>query len=150
MFEVKTLSDSIEINTSPERVYEWFINIDQNYKEWHPDHVKAIWLTENKMKVGSKLYSEEYIHGELHKIKFKCTNIEPNRKIEFKNLLPMSLICPKGSFIFEPKGDNCIFTATLSFRMGNTLSKIVKTKVEALINHMKEEGENLKRILENK
>jgi len=147
---MKILSDSIEIKTSPEKAYEWFINIDQNYKEWHPDHVKAIWLTENKMKVGSKLYSEEYIHGELHKIKFKCTNIEPNRKIEFKNLLPMSLICPKGSFIFEPKGDNCIFTATLSFRMGNTLSKIVKTKVEALINHMKEEGENLKRILENK
>jgi hypothetical protein len=146
---MKTLSDSIEINTSPEKAYEWFINIDQNYKEWHPDHVKAIWLTENKMKVGSKLYSEEYIHGELHKIKFKCTNIEPNRKIEFKNLLPMSLICPKGSFIFELKGDICIFTATLSFRMGNTLSKIAKKKVEALKNHMKEEGENLKRILEN-
>jgi hypothetical protein len=148
--EMKTLSDSIEIKASPEKVYAWFINIDKNYKEWHPDHVKALWLTENKMKVGSKLYSEEYIHGELHKIKFKCINIEPNRKIEFKNLLPVSLICPKGSFKFEPKGGNCIFTATLSFRMGNMLSKLAKKKVEALKNHMKEEGENLKKIIENK
>jgi hypothetical protein len=148
VIELKTLSDSIKINVSPEKVYEWFIHIDENYLDWHSDHVKAEWLTENKMKVGSKLYTEEYIHGDLHKIKFQCTKIEQNSKIEFKNLFPLSLICPKGSFIFEPKGENCLFTATLSFRMGNALSKIAKKRIEAFKTHMKEEGENLKKILE--
>ena len=147
---MKTLSDSIEIKAPPEKVYEWFTHIDQNYLDWHPDHVKAIWLTENKMEIGAKLYTEENIHDDLHKITFQCTNVEPNRKIEFKNLFPMSLICPKGSFIFKPKGENCLFTATLSFRMGKTLSKIAKKRVGALKNHMREEGENLKRLLENK
>jgi len=147
---MKTLSDSIEIKASPEKIYDWFIYIDENYLEWHPDHVKAVWLTEKKMEVGAKLYCEEYIHGELHKIKFKCTKIEPNKIIEFKNLFPISLICPKGSFIFEPSGDNCLFTATLSFRMGNFLSKIAKKQVEAFEEHMKEEGENLKKLIESK
>ncbi|TFG14257.1 MAG: SRPBCC family protein [Promethearchaeota archaeon] len=145
---MKTLTDSIEINAPPEKVYEWFTKFDENYLEWHPDHVKAIWLTEKKMEIGAKLYCEEYIHNELHKIKFKCSKIEPNKIIEFKNLFPISLICPKGSFMFESRGNKCLFTATLSFRMGNLLSKIAKEQVEAFKEHMKEEGENLKKIIE--
>ena len=145
---MKNLEDSIEINATPEKIFEWFTHIDKNYLDWHPDHVKAAWLTEEKMKVGSKLYIEENIHGVLHRIKFQCINIDPNRIIEFKNLFPMSIICPKGSFIFEQKGEKCLFTATLSFRIGKTLSRFAKKRVEALKKHMKEEGQNLKKIIE--
>ena len=48
----------------------------------------------------------------------------------------------------EPKRDGCIFTATLYFRMGWLFSIFAKDRVEAIKKHMKEEGENLKNILE--
>ncbi|MFX0043633.1 MAG: SRPBCC family protein [Candidatus Hodarchaeota archaeon] len=147
---MKTLRDSIEINTKPERIYQWLKDLDKNYKKWHQDHVNAIKLTNtSELKIGDIFCYEEYLHGELHKLKFKLINVEKNRLIEFKTFFPASLICPKGSFLIEPKNDGSIFTATLSFRMGNTFSKFAKSRVEAIKKHMKEEGKNLKRILES-
>ena len=100
------------------------------------------------MELGAILYAEEKIHGQLHKLKFRLKKIEPNRKIEFQNLFPISLISPKGSFIIEPKGNASLFTATLSFRFGSLLSALAKKRIEVFKKPMKEEGENLKRLLE--
>lgn len=105
------------------------------------------WVKGESMEEGSILYCEEYIHGDLHNMKFRLTNIGPAR-IDYDILFPMSVICPKGSFIVEPKGDHCTFTATLSFRFDILLSVLFKKRAEALKTHMKEEGENLKRLLE--
>ena len=49
----------------------------------------------------------------------------------------------------EPKGENgCIFTATGSFRVGPLFRKLGKKIIEATEQHVKEEGENLKRLVE--
>lgn len=131
----------------PDKVFKWLKNLDKHYKEWHPDHVK--WINETGgLDEGDIVYYEEYLHGELHKIRSKITKVEKNKRIEFKNLFPISIICPKGSFIIKPRGDNCIFTSTLSFRFGYIFLKLAKSRVEALKKHIREEGENLKRLLE--
>jgi hypothetical protein len=88
------------------------------------------------------------LHGESHGMRFLTTQLEPNRKIEYKLLFPTSIICPGGSFIIEPRGESCIFTATLSFRMGWLFSTFAKDRVDAIKRHMREEGEGLKRISE--
>lgn len=142
-----TLRDSIEIKTIPEKISDWFVHFEENYKAWHPDHVKAYWMGE-PAKEDSILYCEEYLHGKLHKMKFRITKIELNRRIEYKLLFPMSVICPKGSFLIEPKGENYIFTATLSYRFEWLFLRFAKDRVEAIKKHMREEGENLKRLLE--
>ena len=141
------LKDSIEIKTTPEKIFDFFVHFEENYLAWHPDHVKSYWIGK-PAKEGSILYCEEYLHKKLHKMKFRITKVELNRKIKYKLSFPMSVICPKGSFVIEPKGDSCIFTATLSFRFGWLFSKLAKDRVEAVKKHMKEEGENLKRLLE--
>jgi len=143
-----TLKDSIEIKTAPEKIFEWFIHFEENYHAWHPDHVDCRWLKGKPFEEDSILYVEEYLHGKLHRMKFLGTKVVPNRKIDFKLLFPMSIVCPRGSFIIEPKGKSCIFTATLSFRFAMLFSKLARDRVEAIKNHMKEEGENLKRLLE--
>jgi len=141
------IKDSIEIKTTPEKIFDWFKNIDKHYKEWHPDHVK--WVNETGgLDEGDIVYYEEYLHGKLHKIRSKITKIEENKRIEFKNLFPISILSPKGSFIIEPRGESCIFTATLSIRFGWLLSKIAKSRLDAGKKHIKEEGGNLKRLLE--
>ena len=143
------LKDSIEIRAKPDKIFHWLKNLDKNYKEWHPDHVKCVNLMDSEeLQIEDVFLYEEYLHGELHKLKFKLTKIEENTRIEFKSLFPISLICPGGSFIIEPKGENSIFIATLSFRLGKLFSKFAKSKVDAIKQHMKEEGENLKKLLE--
>jgi hypothetical protein len=56
--------------------------------------------------------------------------------------------------MIEPKGDNsCVFTAMGSLRIPRWLfermHKNHKKKIEATEQHIKEEGQNLKRALEN-
>lgn len=143
-----TLGDSIEIKATPQKIFDWLVHFDENYKAWHPDHVECYWLKGKPAEEGSILYVEEYIHGSLHKMRLRITRIEPARRTEYKTLFPMSIICPEGSFIIEPKGASCIFTATLSLRFSKMFSRLAKDRVEALKKHMKEEGENLKRLLE--
>ncbi len=142
------LKDTIEIRATPEKIFQWFLNLSENYCNWHQDHIKAIWLKGNPFEVGSILYSEEYLHGKVHKMKFKTTEMVPNRIIKYKMLFPLNLIIKKGELIFEPKGKNALFIAIQDFRFGKLLSLIAKKQKELLINHMKEEGENLKKIME--
>jgi uncharacterized protein YndB with AHSA1/START domain len=144
-----TLEDSIEINTTPDVIYNWLCKLDEHYTKWHPDHEKCINKT-GDMRVGTMLYSEEYLHGELHKIQMKITKLVRNKKIEYKNNFPMSMIVPRGSFIIRKKGKNSVFIANIYCRGGKTLEKIFRSKIAALKSHMKEEGENLKAILEEK
>jgi len=56
-------------------------------------------------------------------------------------------------FIIEPKEEICLFTASGTYRIGWIGKKLFKKKLDeglaSIKKHMKEEGENLKRILEN-
>ena len=144
---VVTLEDRIEIRTPPEEVFKWLRNLDKHYREWHPDHVKWV-TTTGDIDEGGIFYFEEYLHGKLHRIRGKITKVEENRRIEYRVLFPMSTICPKGSFFIEPEGESSIFTATLSFRLGGMFLKLLGNRVKAVKNHMREESENLKRLLE--
>ena len=143
-----TLTDSIEIGTTPEKVFEWLLHLEDSYRAWHSDHVDFHWVKGKPFEEGSVVYFEEYLHGKLHKGRFLCTEVEPNRRIEYKPLFPLWILMPKGSFATEPKGEGCVFTATTSFRLGSLSSRLLKHRVEAIRRHMAEEGENLKRLLE--
>ena len=163
------LKDSIEVEAPAERVFEWLcqhMRDKESYQAWHPDSHLAVfikppfwrvdirWIKGRPLQEGSIVYAEEYLHGVLHKLKFRITKIVPNRKIEYRSLFPLSLLSPGNTFLIEPRGDNsCIFTAMGSLRIPRRLfekmHKNHKKKIEATEQHMKEEGQNLKKALEN-
>ena len=147
-----TLKDSIEIKATPEKVFEWLLQRFKDkeaYQAWHPDHVDVRWIKGEPLQEGSIVYAEEYLHGELHKLKFLITKVVPNKEIEYKPLFPLSIFAPGNTFLIEPKGRNsCIFTAISRFRAGPLFKKLAKNRIEATKQHIKEEGENLKRALE--
>lgn len=146
-----TLKDSIVIKRPPEAIFEWFDHFMENYKKWHPkDHVSAKWIKGKNFEEGSVLYVEEYLGEKLEKLKFKGTKKIKNKLIEYKLLFPHSLICSGGSFVVKPHKTGSVFTATLSFPFGSILSKLMPARVKALKKHMKEEGENLKKLLEQR
>jgi hypothetical protein len=152
---VITLRDEIEIEATPELIFEWFSQFDANYLEWHPDHVACEFLEGTFCQEGSIVYSEEYLHGELHKLKMRTTRFEPNSLIEYRVLGMPSW----GSFTVEPRGEASSFIAELHFGLGvplfdkvidPILKRLLSTQLEALQTHMKEEGQNLKAILERR
>ncbi|MFX0184259.1 MAG: SRPBCC family protein [Candidatus Hodarchaeota archaeon] len=144
-----SLEDSIEISTTSNQIFNFFLNLPDNYKIWHSDHVTCKWLKKTPELKGSEIYCEEYIHGALHKIKFRISQIEENKRIEYKHSFPFSLISPKGSFNIKEKENTCIFTASMSFRFSWFLRKFAKNRMDLLKSHMEEEGINLKKILED-
>jgi len=120
------------------------------YQAWHPDHVDVRWIKGQPLQEGSIVYAEEYLHGQLHKLKFLITKVVPNKEIEYRALFPLSLFAPGNAFIIEPKGkSSSVFTATGRLRAGPLFKKFGKNQIEATKRHMKEEGENIKRALES-
>ena len=146
---MKTLEESILINVKPEIIWNWLLKFTDNYCEWHPSHIKAFWKEGEANEIGSVMYAEEFIGDELLKMSSKLTKLIPYRFYEFKTVGHVKLLMPRGTFEIIPKGKNSIFKATLDFRMGKLLSKIAKKKLSQIRQHMIEEGENLKKILEN-
>ena len=128
---------------------------DESYRVWHPDdHVSLRWLKGPPWKVGSIVFAEEYIHGKLHKLKFVVTKVVPNSEIEY---MPISRFLrrffPKNIFTIEQKEKVSIFTSTGMYRIGWLAKTFAKKRIErglsSVMRHMREEGENLKSILES-
>jgi len=150
------LEDSIEVKAPPEKVFQWLtqrMKDKESYQAWHPDHVDIRWIKGEPLQEGSIVYAKEYLHDDLHKLKFRITKIVPNRLIEYRCLFPLSIITSGNKFLIEPKGrDGCIFTAMGGLRIPRWLfvrmHKKHKHKIEDTQQHMKEEGLNLKKALE--
>ncbi len=147
------LRDEIEIAASPERIFDWFAHFRENYLDWHPDHVDCQYLKgESMYDEGAVVYCEEYLHGELHKLRLRLTKLEPNRRIDYALMPGMT-----GAFALEPRGERTAFIAYLYFGIdfpliGPLLDRIMRaglaSRIAAFERHMAEEGENLKRLLE--
>lgn len=152
-FKQLVLKDSIEIKTTPEKIWDFFYNLEKNYKTWHPEeHVLFKWTEGKPMETGSKWYGEEYLNGKLRKFKGTISEAVPNRKISFKISFPISLASPGFEWLIEPKGSNSVFTAISYIRCIGFYRLIAKKHMDEVIEvgkkHVKEEGENLKKILE--
>ena len=158
LFEDNYITESIEIRTQPQDIYNFLTHIvdDKSYQQWHrKDHVTFKWLHGRPWAKGSVFYAEEYLHGKLHKFTFEIVEIEPQKRIEYR---PVSRLLrfffPKNEFIIEPKGEVSIFTASGTYRVGwigrKFFSKAINEGLARVREHMKEEGVNLKTLLEKK
>jgi len=158
LLEDIVLTDSIEIRTTPEKIFEFLLQIvdDASYQAWHPeDHVAFRWIRGEPWQPGSVACAAEYIHGKLHKLKFVIKEVVPNRKIEW---VPASrllrIYVPRNTLLIEPRDGSCVFTASGVLRVGRLLKLLAGNRLEqglsSVRKHMKEEGENLKRILEKR
>ena len=144
------LQDSIRIEAPAESAFNFFNDMADNYVRWHPDHLSFKWLEGNSVKVGSIFYFEEIINGEKQKKAMRFTAVKPGLMLEFT---PMNLIVryfmPSLKFETEPINEHsCCFTATIRIRLSPIGQRLNAKEFDAVRKHMREEGENLKRLLE--
>jgi uncharacterized protein YndB with AHSA1/START domain len=154
LFQRWVLKDSIEIRSTPENIWEFFANLETNYKAWHPeDHILFQWTKGRPMESGSRWYAEEIVHGKVFKLRGVVGEVVPNRRIVFKYSFPISLVASGFEWLVESKESNSVFTAISYLRAGDIFLKLSKkemeTKLEMHKKHVKEEGENLKKVLES-
>jgi hypothetical protein len=143
------LTDTIKIRSTPERFFAFFQQMEQNYLRWHPDHRLFRWEEGRGLREGVTFYFEEVIGGKLMKKKVVFTRIEPGRHIEFTftNLL-LRLILPRIVFRVDPAEEGIQLFAEIRIRTGPIGAWLNRKEFDAVRTHMREEGENLKRILE--
>jgi hypothetical protein len=148
------LQDTIAIQTSPEQVFDWLAHFKEYYLAWHPDHVKCLYLKGTSLEVGSVIYVEEYLHGELHRLKLRITKVIPLSRVEYTAVIGMG-----GAFSVIPHGQGVLFTAetylgitvpVLASVIDRLFKELFSGRLQALQQHMAEEGVNLKRLLEGR
>jgi uncharacterized protein YndB with AHSA1/START domain len=145
------LRDTVFIETPPQKVWAWLADLPDHYREWHPAHVRCWYEHGNALQAGAILGVEEELHGRLHRLKLRTTEIVPDR------LLRYSGWGLRGAFLLEGANGGTRFTSTLGFGVAVpligpladwALGHLFGTRLAAVQEHMHEEGRNLKRLLE--
>jgi uncharacterized protein YndB with AHSA1/START domain len=146
-----TMSHSIEIDASPEEVFAFFVNLEENYTRWHPNHNEFRWIKGEAMHEGSVAFADQMGRGKSQRQNVRIDRVEPNRRIEFSWTNPLvRFLLPRNVWVFEPANGGCRFTAESDVRLGWISSRMthVRKGLEEGRVHLKEEGENLKRLIE--
>ncbi len=106
------------------------------------------------MEHGSVLSVEEFLHGKLHRLKMRITNVIADREIRYR--MAPGLF---GAFRIEPRNGHAQFTAEiaigwnlplLGFLLDGVLRLLLSQQLQGLEQHMHEEGENLRKLFEEK
>ena len=148
-----TVESETEIKTTPEKIWEFFYKMEDNYKIWHPEcHHYWHWTKGRPFEKGSRIVSEETIGGHKSKIKATVLVSVKNKEIALKPVWPLSFMCPKLEWNFQTSGENTLFVARTHYKFGRLFLLFKKATVYQIIfltkKHMDEEGENLKSLLE--
>lgn len=148
-----SLRDTIEIHTTARQVFNWLEKLPKEYKSWHPDHVACRVLHGSMLEVGSDIECEEYLHGKMHSLRFQMTKVIPDKRVEF-----IIESMGRGAFEVQEYNDTVRFVAELDIGSDSPIlgplidlsfSLFFRQRIEAMRQHMIEEGENLKAILES-
>lgn len=143
------LRDETFIQARPETIFRFFEEMDANYLAWHPDHLLYRWEQGRGVKPGVVFYFEERINGKLLRKRVRFTRVVPGEHIEFEpTFWLMRLILPRMIFRMEPQGGGLLFIAEIHLRMGPLAQRANRADLAAVREHMRVEGENIKRHAE--
>jgi hypothetical protein len=144
------LRDAIEIRAAPVDIFEFFERVDAHFLAWHPDHRLFRWTRGRGLAPGNEFHFEEVIAGKLLKKTVRFTCIEPGRHIEFEPVFwLMRLLLPRMVFRVEPVAGGVLrFVAEIHLRVGPLGARLNKREFDAVREHMRVEGVNLKRWAE--
>jgi uncharacterized protein YndB with AHSA1/START domain len=145
---VKTLKDTVAVDVPPDRVWEWITAFPEHYRSWHPDHVEAQWQRGAPAEKGSVLRVVERLGGRTERLRFRISSVDPPRRPSYRVVGLHGIFFPRGCFeITEPRGGSR-FTATVECRFAGLTGRLFSKRLEDLQTHMREEGDNLKHLLE--
>ena len=70
-----------------DQAFDWFVNLEKNYINWHPvTHKNFQWLSEKPVMKGSIFTFEEQIEGHSHKMVMEISDFIENQRISFSSI----------------------------------------------------------------
>ena len=150
-----TIKEETIINVPPKSVFDFLVHINLLYKIWHPkDHVFCKTIVGSLLKKDCVFHFLEIIGGFPLYLIAKVTEVKENEYLEYVPAFPFSLLRTGKAYfhIQSISANQSKLTAYVEygdrFRIfDNIASFLVKTPT--VEKHIKEEGENLKKYLEN-
>lgn len=144
------LRESIWIRTTPEAIFRFFEEMETNYTLWHPGHLSFEWIEGRGVKEGVVFVFEEKINGKHIKQHVKYTRVVDGRYIEFApTSRVLRLVLPRMIFRINPEHNECRFNQEIHVRTGPIGRWLNRKEFDAVKQRMKEEGEQLKSLLEH-
>ena len=146
------LRDSIDVDAGAAAVFAFFDGMDQaRYLAWHPDHKLFRWTRGQGLAIGHQFHFEEVIAGKLLKKNVVLTRIDEGRHIEFApTFWLLRLFLPRLVFRLEALGGGRHrFVAEIFVRTGPIGARLNRREFDAVREHMRVEGLNLKRFVES-
>ena len=138
-----------EVSAPPAAIFRFFETMEERYTEWHPDHVLFRWIHGRGLAEGNVFYFEEYIGGKLLKKEVRFTRIVPDEHMEFApTFWLMRLFLPRKLFRVEAREDGCRVVAEIHLRIGPLAARLNRSELDAVREHMRIEGVNLRRMVE--
>jgi uncharacterized protein YndB with AHSA1/START domain len=145
---VITLRSTCHVPAPPERIWDWFSRMDDNYRPWHPAHV--VWRTQHGSPVtpGSIVYFHERIAWTPVTMRCRIVEAHPARLLRYDALFPHSLIGAGGSFALAPAGGGTDVTVEARMAPPPPLEALLRAvfPFPAFQRHLAEEGERLAQL----
>ncbi len=147
------LTDRVVIRTTPERVFGWLARMPEEYGRWHPDHVSCRATGGSLTRPGSVVDCKEYLHGKLHTLRLETRSFREDERLDYA-IQGLGW----GAFSVARVAEGVEFTAEIALGtniplvgwiVDAVLRMLFRGRIAAMRVHMREEGENLKRILES-
>jgi hypothetical protein len=143
------LAESVELRAPPERVHQFFAQMAENYRRWHPDHISFEWLDGGRLEPGMRFRFAERIGGKLMTKAVRFTRIEPGL-IEFTpTSWLLRLFLPSIRFVIEGAGERTRVRQEIHLRIGPLAARLNRREIEAVRRHMRDEGLNMKQLVES-
>lgn len=147
------ITESVSIRNTAEQLFEFFDGLEANFPRLHPDHRLFRWEKGRGVHQGVTFYLEETIGGRLIQRRFAFTRVERTglviqyRHVELAATHPVPrLIVPRIAFRIEFVPDGIRLVVEIRIRTG--LIANVDELLDAVRRHIREEGANLKRMVE--
>jgi hypothetical protein len=145
------LVETTLIPCSAERVWRFFYEMDDNYQDFHREHLVWRTLSGEPLSEGTIWFVDEWVGPMRVSSRFFAANVEPGRFFAYRVGFPGRLVGAGGSFRFTPTADGrCQMREEVHFGSKIPLVGLLLDRLLALVlpigefrRHIREEGENL-------
>jgi polyketide cyclase/dehydrase/lipid transport protein len=150
-----SLVQTTRLAAPPERVWAWFRELDDNYCDWHREHLRWRTLRGEPLALGTAWFADEWVGPLRIAARFFVTESEPDRFFAYRVGFPSSLVRAGGSFRLSPTPDGgCELTESVHLGFSTPLVGALVDRLLALFlpigelrRHIREEGVGLARLL---
>ena len=140
-----TIQQSITINRTPEVIFKFFSNVENNTK-WQSGLKSSKQISPGPAGVGTKLVDTRELLGQKIESEYEITAFEPNKKVTLTaSGGPITYV---GTFTFDAAGSGTKVSSSFDFQVGGALKMMEGSIVGQAQKQFESDFARLKELLE--